>query len=248
MPILSPAVDPPFTDFDFLHRAHMLAHMAHYAQFDKAGQPYMWHLLRVGYSLLPDVQAAAVGLNHDIFEDTPTRREVVIGVLGLQGCEAVEVLTHKDGEPYADYITRIANNPLATKVKIADLRDNLNPWRLAKLPDEDRLRLQTKYMAALDTLSMAAFHHAYKGEPHETHRNSAGTGAVQLPSRTNPAAYPEDFLKALAGGSGISRDPFAEANTVIAAGSYPNRTPEGKAGEPATESIPAPAAADATGS
>ena len=39
---------------------------------------------------------------------------------------ALDAITRRDGEAYADYIERVALNAAATDVKIADLRDNLS--------------------------------------------------------------------------------------------------------------------------
>ena len=41
----------------------------------------------------------------------------------------------------------MAQNPLATTVKISDLEDNMNIFRLKEITEEDRLRLN-KYLKA----------------------------------------------------------------------------------------------------
>jgi (p)ppGpp synthase/HD superfamily hydrolase len=63
---------------------------------------------------------------HDVIEDT----DVTLADLQIAGyprpvIDAVDCLTHRDGETYARYIERVATDPLATIVKVADLRDNL---------------------------------------------------------------------------------------------------------------------------
>lgn len=45
---------------------------------------------------------------------------------GKEVADVVEVLTHKLGESYHDYIVRVKTNPVATNVKIADISDNLS--------------------------------------------------------------------------------------------------------------------------
>jgi (p)ppGpp synthase/HD superfamily hydrolase len=63
---------------------------------------------------------------HDVIEDT----EVTLVDLQNAGypravIHAVDCLTHREGETYAAYIERVATDPIAKVVKIADLRDNL---------------------------------------------------------------------------------------------------------------------------
>ena len=41
---------------------------------------------------------------------------------GEKICRAIDLLTYKKGEPYMDYIKGIKVNPIARKVKIADLK------------------------------------------------------------------------------------------------------------------------------
>jgi hypothetical protein len=43
--------------------------------------------------------------------------------------DAIKLLTHNDGSNYPDYIKRIKTNPMATKIKLADLAHNSNPTR-----------------------------------------------------------------------------------------------------------------------
>jgi hypothetical protein len=47
--------------------------------------------------------------------------------------QAIDCLTRRDGEPYAAMIERIAPNPLARRVKLADLADNLDLLRESEL-------------------------------------------------------------------------------------------------------------------
>ncbi len=58
------------------------------------------------------------------------------------------MLTREDGVAYDDYLERISRNSLATKVKIADLRDNMDLGRLPQLTEKDLDRVR-KYHAAL---------------------------------------------------------------------------------------------------
>ena len=44
--------------------------------------------------------------------------------------DALRLLTHTEGVPYMDYVQALAKNPIAHKVKCADLRHNLDTRRI----------------------------------------------------------------------------------------------------------------------
>ena len=67
---------------------------------------------------------------------------------------ALRLLTHGDDEDYDAYVDRLASNPLARSVKIADLRDNLDVTRLEEVTDRDAKRI-TKYLRSLRKLLRA---------------------------------------------------------------------------------------------
>jgi (p)ppGpp synthase/HD superfamily hydrolase len=113
-----------------LNEAIALAAKAHEGQVDKLGQPYILHPLRVMQAMETDDERI-VAVLHDVVEDThislATLRELGLpdGLLA-----AVDAITRVVGEPYMpDYIERIAGNPIARKVKLADLADNLSVTR-----------------------------------------------------------------------------------------------------------------------
>ena len=57
------------------------------------------------------------------------------------------LLTKQEGESYEDFITRLLPNPIACRVKLADLNDNMNLSRITS-PDEKDLERIKKYEAA----------------------------------------------------------------------------------------------------
>ena len=67
---------------------------------------------------------------------------------------ALDCLTRQDGEEYEKFIERVKLNPLAVKVKIADLEDNLDVSRLKDVTEADAKRLE-KYKQALQMLSQS---------------------------------------------------------------------------------------------
>jgi (p)ppGpp synthase/HD superfamily hydrolase len=117
-------------------------------------EPYICHPLRV-MLCMDDFDAQIVAVLHDVLEDT-TVDVVALGELGLAEhvIDAVRALTHDPRQPYADYIERVAANPLARRVKLADLADNLsNNRRLNQTPEVvDRI---ARYQAAQVRLEAA---------------------------------------------------------------------------------------------
>lgn len=132
-----------------------LAAERHRGQTDQAGEPYILHPIRVAQRLsCPEARLAAV--LHDILEDTETTAEELLARgAPARVVEAVQVLTKRDGEDYPGFVARVAQHPLASEVKLADLEDNSAPSRLAVLPPETQARLRAKYDPALRTLREA---------------------------------------------------------------------------------------------
>ena len=130
---------------------NMLAIELHKGQKDKSGEPYILHVERVAEKFPKDSLEYLVALLHDTVEDT----EITIDDLRYLGLpesvlEAVDAITHRTYEPLVEYYARIKCNPLATKVKLADVRDNAD--MLQKLPKETQVRLTRKYKRALKVL------------------------------------------------------------------------------------------------
>jgi hypothetical protein len=64
----------------------------------------------------------------------------------------VRSVTKRDGESYENFVKRAAENPIGRMVKLHDLEDNLDVFRIAQVNAEDAQRL-TKYLAAHRFLS-----------------------------------------------------------------------------------------------
>jgi guanosine-3',5'-bis(diphosphate) 3'-pyrophosphohydrolase len=140
---------------DLLHTAVSIACQAHAGQSDQQGEPYIFHVMRV--ALACEGEARIVALLHDVVEDSAT---VTTDSLFMEGfpsriVDAVDALTRRkhEGETYAAYIDRVARNPLARHVKLADLADNLRPERIGSLPPEQAASLSKRYLAAYRTLT-----------------------------------------------------------------------------------------------
>tara|TARA_R110000824_G_scaffold139758_2_gene305139 strand:+ start:1219 stop:1647 length:429 start_codon:yes stop_codon:yes gene_type:complete len=111
-----------------VYAAKALAELAHKDQFRRDGvTPYIVHPQEVASRVKGDNSAEMVAWLHDVVEDTLFSLEY-LREYGIQDdvITAVDLLTHKDREPYMEYIGRIKGNALATKVKIADMEANLS--------------------------------------------------------------------------------------------------------------------------
>lgn len=119
-----------------LENAISIAAQAHAGQLDKAGAPFILHPLRVMLRVDGDEERMAAVL-HDVVEDSPW----TLGDLRAEGFSeavlaAVDCLTRREGEVYLDFCRRAAANEIARRVKLADIDDNLDPQRVAALPQE----------------------------------------------------------------------------------------------------------------
>ena len=65
---------------------------------------------------------------------------------------ALRLLTHGDGVPYMDYVEALAEDPIARKVKAADLRHNMDASRLGGV----RAKKYDLYVQALHYLEEKA--------------------------------------------------------------------------------------------
>lgn len=138
-----------------VRRARDIAQAAHAGQVDKAGAPYFAHPARIAASL-DDPAARCVAYLHDVVEDC---RDWTLARLREEGMPpeivaAVDALTKRAGEDTEAYLARVLANPLAVRVKIADLRDNMDLSRIAAPSAKDYARLE-KYKRMLPRLEAA---------------------------------------------------------------------------------------------
>lgn len=138
-----------------LEQAIALAARLHEGQRDKAGEPYILHPLQVMLSVEGE-EARIVAILHDVLEDSQhSAQELLEQGFSARIVDAIEALTRRESETYEEFIRRAGANPLARKVKIADLNHNLDLRRLPSLSDEDLARVQRywqalRYLAALE--------------------------------------------------------------------------------------------------
>lgn len=130
-----------------LEKAIIIATKAHSGQVDKAEESYVLHPLRVMLKLKTEDEKI-VGVLHDVIEDT----DVTYDDLRKEGfseiiIEALKRVTKIDGEDYMDFVKRAKENPISSKVKLADLEDNMDINRIANPTEKDFKRIE-KYKRA----------------------------------------------------------------------------------------------------
>lgn len=109
-----------------LEKAINIASNAHFGQTDKAGKPYIFHPIRV-MDRCVNIEEKIVAILHDTIEDTEiTPERLLLDGFPPYIIDAVQSLTRGECESYEEFIQRVSLNSLATQVKIADLRDNLD--------------------------------------------------------------------------------------------------------------------------
>ena len=131
-----------------IQRAEKIAAAAHADTFDKFGAPYMHHVHRVSLAGLTE-EEKIVGLLHDVVEDTEWTFEALEREgFSKQVIDALKCVTKtSEDEDYELFIQRVARNPLAIRVKLNDLADNMDIRRIPELGPKDFERL-TKYHKA----------------------------------------------------------------------------------------------------
>ncbi|ACV21658.1 GTP pyrophosphokinase [Slackia heliotrinireducens] len=132
--------------------AMRIAYDAHHGQVDRAGLPYVFHPYHLAEQM-DDEDSICVALLHDVVEDTDTTLDDLRDMgFPAQVVDALALLTHDPAVPYMDYVATIKTNPLAAKVKLADLTHNSDLTRLPGEPGPKDLARREKYLAAMELL------------------------------------------------------------------------------------------------
>ena len=135
-----------------IEEAIRIAVEAHRGQKDRAGAPYVLHPLRMMFRMQTEAERMAAVL-HDVVEDTPWTLDDLRGRgFPEDVVEAVDHLTKREGESYEDFVRRAGAHPVARRVKIADLEDNMDVRRTGTVSERDVERL-TRYVRAWKSLT-----------------------------------------------------------------------------------------------
>jgi GTP pyrophosphokinase len=143
----------PGFDEELLRRAYIFSAMAHKDQIRRSGEPYLIHPLNVGYILAEmklDETSIAVGLLHDVIEDTLTTREKLEELFGADVADIVDSLTkisryayvskeEEQAETFRKMILAMVSDLRVVLVKLADRLHNMRT--LHHLPQERRHRI-----------------------------------------------------------------------------------------------------------
>ena len=131
--------------------AMKIAYEAHHGQVDKGGIPYIFHPYHLAEQMT-DEYTTCVALLHDVVEDTDVTLEELSQIFPKEVVDAVSMMTHKEGEPYLEYVARVGTNPIAKAVKLADLRHNSDETRLENADEATLAYYRAKYKKAFEIL------------------------------------------------------------------------------------------------
>jgi (p)ppGpp synthase/HD superfamily hydrolase len=120
------------------------------------GEEFILHVLRVMNKMDSNEERIAAVL-HDIVE----KSNCTLDELKKQGfsnktINTVDALSKRKGEDYADYISRVKKDPVAVKVKIADLEDNMDIRNIMDITaiDIEKMNRRKKYYSELKKMDM----------------------------------------------------------------------------------------------
>jgi (p)ppGpp synthase/HD superfamily hydrolase len=131
-----------------LKKAIEIATEAHKGATDKYGSPYINHVTRV-MDLGATDEEKIVGVLHDVVEDTHwTIEKLEAEGFSSEVIAALKFVTKiSEDEDYEEFTLRVSKNPLAVKVKINDLTDNMDIRRIPTLTEKDLTRLMKYHKA-----------------------------------------------------------------------------------------------------
>ena len=86
---------------------------------------FVVHSIRV-MTQMDTFEEKIVAVLHDVVEDTDATIQDIRFLAGDAISDKVDILTHKNGTSYIEYIKEVSVDEICTKVKIADIVDNLS--------------------------------------------------------------------------------------------------------------------------
>jgi hypothetical protein len=145
-------LDGPLT----LDKAIAIAVVAHAGQEDKGKNSYIRHPLRV-MEKMDSEDEMIVAVCHDTIEDTFLNLDdlAALGFTNNQ-IKTLDAVSRRAEETYEEFIQRVLQSYVGQKIKIQDIMDNSQLWRLKnrKLTYKDMER-QQRYIDALSVLGGA---------------------------------------------------------------------------------------------
>lgn len=134
---------------EMTNAAMKIAYSAHSGQLDPNDVPYIFHPYHLAEQMDDEI-SCTVALLHDVVEDTDMTFADLKKVFPEPVIEALRLLTHEENVDYFDYVRKIKTNPIAKKVKLADLQHNSDQTRCigSDIPPEKLLYWSEKYAKA----------------------------------------------------------------------------------------------------
>ena len=111
---------------DLVKKAALISFDAHKEQYDQSGYPYFMHPMALAVQF-DNEETVCVALLHDVIEDHGDKYSFeYLEKEGFGECiiDALKLLTHERGVDYLEYVRKIKENPIARRVKLADLGHN----------------------------------------------------------------------------------------------------------------------------
>jgi len=148
----------PEADLEVLRKAYIFSAVEHKGQTRASGEPYLIHPLEVASILAEmrmDPACVAVGLLHDVLEDTLTEPDKIRDYFGPDVLHIVEGVTkisklpfmsseERQAENFRKLLLAMVDDVRVILVKLADRLHNMRTLRY--LPDERRLRIAQETM------------------------------------------------------------------------------------------------------
>ena len=133
---------------ELLGKMIVIATNAHAGQFDRGGNPYILHPLKVMHYLkTDDEELMCIALAHDVIEDTSvTYKDLREAGMTERIIAGIKALTKQPGQTYEEYKAGVFDNVDAMRVKMCDLRHNTDIRRLKGVTEKDISRM-AKYHA-----------------------------------------------------------------------------------------------------
>lgn len=132
---------------ELTRKAMQIAYAAHQGQVDKGGLPYIFHPYHLAEQMDDEVSCCAA-LLHDVVEDTDVTMEALAREFPREVIDVLKLLTHGEDVPYFDYVRGIRSNPIAVKIKLADIAHNSDQTRCTNLTPAQLAYFRQKYAKA----------------------------------------------------------------------------------------------------
>ncbi len=113
---------------ELTNKAMRIAYAAHHGQVDYNGIPYIFHPTHLAEQMEDEISCCAA-LLHDVVEDTDVSMEDLARAFPKDVIDVLKLLTHAEDVDYFDYVRAIKANPIAVKVKLADIAHNSDQSR-----------------------------------------------------------------------------------------------------------------------